>query len=84
MAVRIVCGLAPVVGLGSPAHAAVEPLPPLDLGQTNILDGEGGPGRVLEVITFGSGAGRLADAGGHAVPGSNDQQVISERARTES
>ena len=29
------------------------------------------------IITFGSGAGRLADASGNAVPGSNNQQVIS-------
>ena len=54
-----------------------EPLPPLDLGQTNILDGEGAPGRLLEIITFGSGAGRLTDAAGRSVPGDNDQQVIS-------
>ncbi len=54
-----------------------EPLPPLDLGQANILDGEGGPGRLLEIITFGSGARRLADADGRSVPGDNDQQIIS-------
>ncbi len=77
-AFRLVLGLAFAAGLGSLAQAApVAPLPPLDLGQTNILDGEGGPGRLLEIITFGSGAGRLADAEGHAAPGSNDQQVVS-------
>ncbi len=77
-AFRLVLGLTFAAGLGSLAQAApVAPLPPLDLGQTNILDGEGGPGRLLEIITFGSGAGRLADAEGHAVPGSNDQQVVS-------
>ena len=78
IAFRLVLGLTFAAGLGSSAHTApAEPLPPLDLGQTNILDGEGAPGRLLEIITFGSGAGRLADASGHAVPGSNDQQVIS-------
>ena len=73
-------GLSLALALGPPQCAKAgptEPLPPLDLGQTNILDGEGGPGRLLEIITFGSGAGRLADADGRSVPGENNQQIIS-------
>ena len=69
--------LALVLGPRGADAGQTEPLPPLDLGQTNILDGEGGPGRLLEIITFGSGAGRLADADGRSVPGDNDQQIIS-------
>ena len=70
--------LALVLGPQGGAEAAqTEPLPPLDLGQTNILDGEGAPGRLLEIITFGSGAGRLTDADGRSIPGDNDQQIIS-------
>ena len=53
------------------------PLPPIDLGQTNILDGEGKPGALLELIAFGSGADRLADATGAAAPGSNHQRIAS-------
>ena len=70
--------LALILGPQGGAEAGqIEPLPPLDLGQTNILDGEGGPGRLLEIITFGSGAGRLAGADGRSVPGGNNQQIIS-------
>ncbi|WP_375382425.1 transporter [uncultured Sphingomonas sp.] len=57
--------------------AAPPPLPPLDLGQTNILDGEGRPGALLELIAFGSTADRLADAAGGAAPGTNRQRVAS-------
>ncbi len=53
------------------------PLPPLDLGQTNILDGEGKPGALLELIAFGSAADRLADAAGDAKPGTNHQRIAS-------
>ena len=71
-------GLALVLGPQGGAEAGqTEPPPPLDLGQTNILDGEGAPGRLLEIITFGSGAGRLTDADGRSVPGDNDQHIIS-------
>ncbi len=57
--------------------AAPPPLPPLDLGQTNILDGEGKPGALLELIAFGSAADRLADAAGDATPGTNHQRIAS-------
>ncbi len=47
--------------------------PPLDLGQTSFLDGEGGPGFVLETIGLGSVAGYATDGAGRAVPGTNKQ-----------
>jgi len=48
-------------------------LPPLDLGQTSFLDGEGGPGFTFETIGFGTAARYATDASGHAVPGTNRQ-----------
>ena len=57
--------------------SAPPPLPPVDLGQTNILDGEGAPGALLEVISFGSIADRLANDKGDAAPGDNHQSIAS-------
>jgi len=54
------------------AQATVN-LPPLDLGQTSFLDGEGGPGFTFETIGFGTVAGYATDASGRAVPGTNRQ-----------
>ncbi len=68
------------LGFATSLHAqtaAPPPLPPLDLGQTNILDGEGKSGAVLELIAFGSVADRLADATGGAMPGTNHQRIAS-------
>ncbi len=48
-------------------------LPPLDLGQTSFLDGEGGPGFTFETIGFGTATGYATDASGRAVPGTNRQ-----------
>ena len=53
------------------------PLPPVDLGQTNILDGEGKPGGLFEAIGFGSIAGRLTDRAGNDVAGRNHQRIGS-------
>jgi hypothetical protein len=36
---------------------------------------EGGPGEMLELITVGYGAGRLAGPDGKSTPGSNEQQI---------
>lgn len=56
---------------------AVPPLPPLDLGQTNILDGEGKPGALLEIISAGSIADHIADDHGDHAPGRNHQRIAS-------
>lgn len=57
-----------------PGHAqAPVNLPPLDLGQTSFLDGEGGPGLTFETIGFSSVAGYATDASGRAAPGTNRQ-----------
>ena len=47
--------------------------PPLDLGQTSFLDGEGGPGFVFETIGLGTVDGYATDGAGRAVPGTNKQ-----------
>lgn len=61
--------------IASPATAqTVVPLPPADLGQTNILDGEGGPGGLLEIIAAGSFANRVVDGTGHSLPGDPSQR----------
>jgi len=58
----------------SPGQAqAMVNLPPLDLGQTSFLDGEGGPGFTFETIGFGTATGYATDASGRAVPGTNRQ-----------
>lgn len=62
------------IALGAQAQSA-PPLPAIDLGQTNILDGEAGPGAVLEGIGFGSISDRLVDADGNTVPGRNHQRI---------
>jgi hypothetical protein len=53
------------------------PLPPADLGQTNILDGEVLPGAMFEVIGYGVGANNLRDEDGNRVDGRNRQRVYS-------
>lgn len=51
------------------------PQPPLDLGGTSLLDGEAGPGGLLEIIGNGYNAGYATDATGHTLPGSNRQSI---------
>ena len=66
--------------VAAPIHAqagALPPLPPIDLGQTNILDAEGKPGGLLEIISFGSFADQLADGTGDDAPGRNHQRIAS-------
>jgi len=46
-------------------------LPPLDLGQTSFLDGEAGPGGLMEIIANGATAGYFTDASGRAPPGTH-------------
>jgi len=57
--------------------AAPPPLPPIDLGQTNILDAEGKPGGLLEVIPLGSLANRLSTGTGEPAPGRNRQRIAT-------
>ena len=62
----------------SPAQAATPvALPAADLGETNILDGEAGPGAMFEVIGYGAAANTLKDASGNSVSGRNHQQISS-------
>ncbi|MEK9284592.1 hypothetical protein MTR72_34000 [Bradyrhizobium sp. ISRA442] len=53
------------------------PHPPIALGTTSFLDGEGHPGFVLETIGDGYQAWRLNDATGRQVSDSNRQSVGS-------
>lgn len=50
-------------------------LPPLDLGQTSFLDGEAGPGGLLEIIGNGTGAGYFTDRRGRSLDGRHKQWV---------
>ena len=50
-------------------------LPPLDLGQTSFLDGEAGPGGLLEIIGNGTGAGYSTDRRGRSLDGRHRQWV---------
>ena len=68
--------LAALAGAGAQAQTTV-PLPPADLGQTNILDGEGGPGGLFEWIMTGYGADRINDEHGHSVPGDPRQRIAT-------
>ena len=47
--------------------------PPLNLGQTSFLDGEGGPGFLLEAIGLGTVDSYAVDGSGRALPGPNKQ-----------
>lgn len=59
--------------LSGRAAAQLVNQPPLDLGQTSFLDGEGGPGYVLEAIGLGTVDGYATNGAGRAVPGTNKQ-----------
>ena len=50
-------------------------LPPLDLGQTSFLDGEAGPGGLLEIIGNGTVAGYFTNRSGRSVDGRHKQWV---------
>ena len=51
--------------------------PPVNLGDTNFLDGIAGPGYVLEQIADGAHDGRIVGANGNAVPGTGSVNSIS-------
>ncbi len=70
---RAAAGLAAVVASGAIIHTtqASPPVgePQVDLGQTSFLDGEAGPGALLEVIGDGTSAGYFTDPSGGRLPG---------------
>jgi hypothetical protein len=49
------------------------PQPPVDLGATSFLDGEAGPGFLLEIIGNAYSAALVTDAAGRPLPGNNGQ-----------
>jgi hypothetical protein len=53
--------------------ASPVPQPPADLGATSFLDGEAGPGLLLEMIGNTYTAGFVTDATGRPLPGNNGQ-----------
>jgi hypothetical protein len=61
------------------AAGAVSPLPQptVDLGETSFLDGEAGPGGLLEVIGNGYTANYVTDSRGNAVSGTNSEASTS-------
>src|SRR3984957_10242669 len=66
-----------VVWTSSAWAASPVPQPPLDLGQTSFLDGEAGPGGLLEVIGNGYVASPFNEAYGRGAPGPNQQWIDS-------
>jgi hypothetical protein len=75
--IALVAGL--LVGVASPATRAASPIPEpvVDLGETSFLDGEAGPGGLLEFISNGYHASYVTDQKGHALPGPNGQAAAS-------
>jgi hypothetical protein len=57
--------------------ASPVPQPPADLGATSFLDGEAGPGFLLEIIGNAYTAGFVTDANGRPLPGYNGQSSNS-------
>jgi len=57
--------------------ASPVPQPPADLGGTSFLDGEAGPGFLLEFIGNAYAAGFVTDANGRPLPGYNGQSSDS-------
>jgi hypothetical protein len=57
--------------------ASPAPQPPADLGATSFLDGEAGPGFLLEIIGNAYTAGFITDANGRPLPGYNGQSSNS-------
>jgi len=65
------------VAMSSARAASPVPEPPVDLGLTSFLDGEAGPGGLLEIIGNGYVASQFRDASGRPVAGSNQQSIGS-------
>jgi hypothetical protein len=64
--------LGEVLSVPSFAQSSV-PQPPMDLGQTSFLDGEGGVGTLLEIIGAGYGASHLKEGHGRNLAGDFSQ-----------
>ncbi len=78
MAMRAAALAVAVMLLAGPVRAASPvPEPTVDLGGTSFLDGEAGPGPMIEVIGNGTTAGYVTDAHGRAVDGKNGQSSAS-------
>jgi len=72
--IRAAACLLIVLLIARPAWAAPPvPQPPADLGATSFLDGEVGPGFLLELIGNAYSAGYVTDDNGRALPGYNGQ-----------
>ena len=66
------------VAAASPARAGSPvPQPPVDLGETSFLDGEAGPGGLLEIIGNGYVAPYFTSASGRRIAGTNRQWIGS-------
>jgi hypothetical protein len=64
----------------SPAHAAPAvqvPAPPVDLGETSILDGEAGAGGLLEIITQGYAAPFVTTDTGGRIKGTGQRSDVT-------
>jgi len=68
-----------LIGMALSAARAASPVPEpvVDLGETSFLDGEAGPGGLLEFIGNGYDAGYVTDQKGHALAGPNGQAAAS-------
>ena len=76
MSLRRTCATSAIICLvatSSARAASPVPQPPLDLGQTSFLDGEAGPGWLLEIISNGYVAPEFTDASGARAAGTNRQ-----------
>ncbi|MBB3695221.1 transporter [Sphingomonas sp. BK580] len=76
-AVRATLATTTIVAAQAASAQVVVPLPPADLGQTNILDGDGGPGALFELIGAGYLADEIVDSGGHSTPGRQRQRIAA-------
>ena len=74
MSTVFLAGLVPTAKAASPI-----PQPVVDLGQTSFLDGEAGPGGLLEFIGNGYAAGYATDSHGHVVPAPTNSQLPGSR-----
>jgi hypothetical protein len=78
MILRLTCttiAVFSILATSSAQAASPAPRPPLDLGQTSFLDGEAGPGGLVEVIGNGYVASQFTDVSGGRVAGTTRQSI---------